>query len=567
MPHVSKLVSFWSFLLFAGLLALQAFPYTGIFLMMLGAASLSGVLIHVFLISLFIEAGLRRVPRFLIVIPIAAYGGYYVFYAQQMLEIAQKSAELRASNPGKVLDFDARAHSLVTTDANRLTQYYAIPVAYEANANFQPEGHLSYRLIRRDQCNIRKDSQHRIQTFGMHLGHSFQQGVCVLRFPEAPTAKAVTAVRSGDDEIWRRKWGISEQVTELRLDGAVIGRYRSASVWRLPALPMGVVGCALISSTPAWKCGADFLRTHTVIEAVPFGVDRVHYDTPLSVMLALKKYTEADLANFRGYALNGPALARIAGESDRVEDDVFKVLADILDGRDPKPPFNLGFSLSRNPERLAPFAERMAGRFVELNGLDPRNVPNHQEITRALATALVSLPQPAFARVAERVFTVIDRDQAWDKYPALYVRAGDAGPKTLARYKQDFMSGKLKRFLLMLPVLAICRVGQADDDTIAEMKARFIAPGASYSDDEYKTALFVTLLKLGQESFLRDNMQSLSNRTRGWADAVLDRKGETEKGPNNCMAERWNNTDYHGPIMEPGLQWMRGAWNARVQTN
>jgi hypothetical protein len=75
MRRLSTLVSFWAFVLFAALLALQVFPYTGVFLMLFGAAFITGIVLHVFLIALVVEAFARRVPRFLMVIPIVAMVG------------------------------------------------------------------------------------------------------------------------------------------------------------------------------------------------------------------------------------------------------------------------------------------------------------------------------------------------------------------------------------------------------------------------------------------------------------------------------------------------------------
>ena len=405
--RATKTVSFWSFLLLAVLLLLQLFPITGIFLMFFGGAMLAGLLVHVFLISLLIEGYLRRVPRVLMILPIVAYGGYYALYAKQTLDIARKAAELRASNPKQVLDFDPKTQALVTANAQALIQSYAIPAVYQPNPNYT-EGYLSYRLIPRGECMVARDSQGRIITFGIFLNHRLQKQVCVLRFPEMPEGKIVKAVRSGDDEIWRRKWGISEQTTTLSIDDKVIGTYRSAFVWRLPLLPVGFVGCALIDSSSSWQCGADFMRHYQVLDTVPAGVDRAKYGLPLSVMLGLKKYTEADLANFHGYAVNDGALARVAQEPKRVENDVFKVLAAILDGHNVKPTFNMGYSLAQNPERLAPLAEKMAARLVALDQEDVRR-PNRREQMRALATALASLPPPAFQRVADQAFDVVQR--------------------------------------------------------------------------------------------------------------------------------------------------------------
>jgi hypothetical protein len=130
------------------------------------------------------------------------------------------------------------------------------------------------------------------------------------------------------------------------------------------------------------------------------------------------------------------------------------------------------------------------------------------------------------------------------------------------------MAGKAPAHLRMLPVLAICRIGQADDETTAEMKRRLASSGNERQhDDNYKSALFVTLLKLGEEPFLRENGPELSARLLPWADAVLEGTGATETGPNNCMPMRWGNTAHLGPMLEPGLRRVRGVWRPRERTN
>src|ERR1700685_3425770 len=117
MPSFFKTVSGIALLAIVALVALQAFPYTGIFLMISGGALLTGLLVQVFLIGLLVEAFIGRVPRLLAVIPVIAYGGYYALYAQQTIEIREKSAQLRQENSGKIFDFDFDINSLVSPDA------------------------------------------------------------------------------------------------------------------------------------------------------------------------------------------------------------------------------------------------------------------------------------------------------------------------------------------------------------------------------------------------------------------------------------------------------------------
>jgi hypothetical protein len=567
MPRLTRLASFWAFVVFAALIVLQIIPYTGIFLMIVAGGLITGLVLHVFLIALFAEACARRVPRFLIAIPIAAYAGYYALLGGQALLIANKSAELRAANPGQVLQFDPDTQSLVTKEANDFVTHYAIPVAYEPNPGVKPEGYLSYRLIRRDQCNsVRKDTQARIQIWGMHFNNIFQKALCVLRFPEAPEHAPVVATRRDYEESWKRRWSISEYSTELVLDSKVIAIYRSASVFRLPVLPIVYIGCALNSGKPAWECAADFMTTHTTLDVVPNAIDRARYDSPLSVMLGIPKYKAEELEHFQGYPQNDAALTRVAAEPERVEDEVFRVLTEIIEGRNPKPTFNMAYSVAQNPTRLAPLAEAMAKRLGELIEASVKVTPNRDEQIRALAGGLSALPRDAFARIAEAVFSLIERTgNSWDLMPVLYVRAADLGPSSLTFYRRDFMTGRVKGYLKILPVLAICRIGQGDDEVVAEMKGRFLAPNDAGDFNAYQSSLLVTLLKLGQESFLREHLDAVPARLRQWTDAVLRKEGLTETGPNNCMGERWTSTVYLPQIIAPALEY-RGRWTPRTNS-
>ena len=566
MQPMTRLLSFWLFVLLGLIVVLQAVPGIGLYAFLMASSySLVGILANAGLISLLVEAIIGRVPRVLLVFPLIAYGGYYAVYIKQTIDIARKQDELRAANPGKVLDFDANSQSLLTADARSLVQRYAIPVAYDPDEISKSEEHLSFRLIRRDQCKIRKDSQGRIQVHTMQSEYRFQNPPCVLRFPEVPRGKIVSATRTGGEETWRRNWSVTVQVTTLTVDGIVAGKYRSAWIWRLPVIPIPLqFGCIWVPVATGLQCGADFARTRVELDTVPTTIDRTKYDSPLSVMLGLKRYTMGDLAAFPGFAINDAALARITKEPDRIEDQVFGMLTNVLAGQNPKPLFNMGYSLSLHPDRLAPFAEQMTERLVALETATDSNVPNRRELADVLATALVSLPRPAFLRVVDRVFDLLEEVvlTPWGRFPALYVRAADAGPRTLDFYVRDFMTGERLKSRQNLPVLAICRVGKADERTIAEMKRR-IARKSEYRNDEgIKSALFVALMKLGEESFLRKAVPDLPMHMRTWAYAVLANKGRTETGPNNCIGKDW--TGYYGPMLVPSLLRRRGEWVAQI---
>ena len=443
MRRLTGLISFWAFIVFAALVVLQLSPIPGVYLMFMGGALIAGLVLHIFLIALFVEALAGRAPRVLIAIPIAAYGGYYVLLGHQAFQIAEKSAELRAANAGKVLRFDPSAQSLVTKEASEFVSRHAVAVAYQPASGFKPEGYLSFRLIRRDQCNIPRDSQGRIATLGVFFGDQLQHAVCELRIPEKPEHKPIVATTRGDAEIQKHKWSISEYSTDFAIDGEVATSYRSASVWQLPRLPKLAIGCGLVSSKPAWECGADFITTHTTLDVVPAGIDRARYDSPLSVVLGIPKYTAEDLAHFQGFADNDAVLSRVAEEPQRVEDEVFRVLEDIIAGRNPKPTVNIEYSVAQNPTRLAPLAEGMAKRLAELSEVAPTAVAYRDEQIRALAGGLSALPRDAFVRVAEVAFTIIQRtEKSWERMPVLYVRAADAGPASSRVLPARFYDGE-----------------------------------------------------------------------------------------------------------------------------
>jgi hypothetical protein len=584
LPHFLTRVSSIVLLCLIVFLVLEYFPPTGIYLMFLGGPLLAGLLVHVFFASLLVEALTGRIPRAFVIVPIVAYGGYYAAYFWEGLQIERIAEQLRTTNPGKVYDFDPAANSLVMAGAQVFVQAHDVPVVYEPNTNF-PEGYLSARLLPQAQCGgIKRDTQNRVFTFGVIFNGAFQQNVCLLRFPERPTNNVVTVTLLGDPQMWAHHKGIRQQTTQISVGDKTIGSFTTGYVWRLPTLPFLAVGCALNSAAPSWECGAEFMRTLKTIDGIPDTIDRAKFDEPVSVMLGIRKYVAADLANFTGFESNAQALDSVHKEPEKVENDVFNTLDAIIDGQNPTPPFNLGYSLATNPERLAPHAEGMASRFVALvhaatpgvKGQGSRGAgqpgprvtppPNARLQIEALAVAIGALPHPAFVSVAGPLFDLIkeDPDRAMRSYPMIYVRMGEAGAMTLPFYRDQIVAKEIKGWTRMFPVLALCRIGEADADLIEELKKRYNSVDLQGGGDpvNYKTALFVTLLKLGQDSFLRDNHPDKSERDK-WYGEVLAGKGLTPTGPNNCMPQDWPFTIYATPEVAPSLKLSGNGWGAR----
>lgn len=571
MGWVVRSVSTWLLVALAALLALQALPFTGIFLMIFGAGLLAGLMVHALLASIALEAIFGRLPRMFVLLPVALYGAYYAAYAWQGRQAAQMAAELREGNPGLLLQFEPERHALVMAQAGSFIQRYKIDVAYEANANFKPEGYLAHRLFAREDCaSIPNDSQHRIQKHGLvrpFTGTNRSKSthaVCVVRMPERPSKSAIEVEVQDRAQVWKRSWGISERITRIRAEGRLIGTYKTAHYWRLPSFPWLFLGCWLNSARPAWQCSADFMRKSEWISSVPAGKDQV-LDAPVSVMLGIAKYGEDDPQAFEGYASNAEALERARNEAGRVQDEVFDQLSGMLSGQDIKPPHNMGYSLSLQPDKLGPLAKPMTELFITLLDRGVVSKPYRGEMLEMLGRAIPALPREAFAEVAGEIIAVAGSKDFWNHYPGLYLRAADVGPRGLPLYRDHVLRDAVKGWLRVLPVMAICRIGQADPELIERLKREFASIDLSktnHGNEAYREALFVTLLKLREMEFAAQAYPHEKLRHAAWYETVLAGKGTTEVGPNNC-APRERNGWAVASSLAPSLKRTGQGWQVQ----
>ncbi len=572
MGWIRRSVSTWLLVALVASLALQALPFTGIFLMMFGAGLLSGLLVHALLASVAVESIFGRLPRAFILLPVALYGAYYAAYVWQGRLAAEKAADLQATNPGVILQFEPEQHALVMAQAGTFVQRHRIDVAYEANASFKPELYLAHRLFTQEDCaSIPKDSQHRVQKHGLvrafsstSRSKSAARGVCLVRMPERPTRTLVEIEVKDQAQVSKRKWGISERITRVKLDGKVIGAYTVAHHWRLPRFPRLFLGCGLISSRSAWECSADFMRKSEWIGTASADGEQA-LDAPVGVMLGIARYGEVDLQGFTGYPSNAEALARARNEAGRVEREVFDQLQGMLAGQNIKPPHNMGYSLSLQPDLLAPLAKPMTAMFVALLDSGVLSRPYRSDMLEMLGRAIPALPREAFGEVSGDLLAVAGSKDFWQRYPGIYLRVADIGPRALPLYRDHLLQGTLKGWLQPLPVMAICRIGQADAEVIEKLKREFVGLDLSktnFRNEAYREALFVTLIKLGETDFVAQAYPHENLRHPDWYKAVLAGKGETEVGPNNC-APRESNSWAVVASLRPSLTLRAREWQVQ----
>jgi hypothetical protein len=550
-----SVLSLWFALALVVLMALEATETCGRMLEKLGAAAVAGWLAQFVLLALLVDALTGALPRAAALIPVVFYSSYYLEYWRQGVQVERVSQELRTTNPGRIIEFDPKQHSLVIDQADVFAATHAIPVVYARDPSYLQDGYASYRLIERDRIkDYLGGNVEGVQFFSVEWGGTVQPRVGELRFSERPQHRLVTAAaHDSDGEGWK-DWNIGFRTTSLDVDGKIIGLFKSGYVDRLPAIPFFAIGCRFSSEPGKRICHAEFATERTSIESRPDSVNWVLYPDPVSIMLGIKGRSEHEIARFHKSDLGIRAAPG--------EDAAFSALQDVIDGRSPPLSWRTNFLIGNNPSRLAPFAVAMTDRFLALNDGGTPDVPTRLEQISLLVAGIVALRPSEFSGVADRLSDLLRRDSnLQSNYPLLYVRLADAGPKVYSIFRDQFLALNATERDKTLAVIAICRIGQADSELLSAMNsesAKFNA--GELKDLNYQSALLVALLKLGHGATTESSGWSSSHVLKRWHDAVVLDRSKTEVGPNNCMPMDWPENAYIPDSLAPRLKWLNEHW-------
>jgi hypothetical protein len=550
--------SVWFITAFIVLLILEIPIDSGRVLERFAGYSLVGWLGQCVFVVLAIDSLRAAIPRAFIIIPALFYSSYYFAFWDQGTHIALKSSQLRRTNPGRIVDFDPRSCSLVMEKADLFAASHFVPVVYTRDSSYVHDEYVSYRLVARDKIKqylLKNDSD--VQILSVYWNDIIQPNVKELKFPERPKHCVVSiAVRDDPAEGWK-DFNIGVETTSARFDGRVVGEFKSAYVDRLPVVPLFTMGCRSFTNPTRRLCEAYFRTERMEIESRPDSVKAL-YDDPVSIMLGIKPLSRSEIADFRSSGGDIPPRAA-PGDIEALD-----VLRDVIAGRSAPLPWTTGFLISGDSARLAPFATDMVKRFLELVQVDNADLPGLHEQASLMATGIAALGPAEFAREQGRLADLVQRDGLLNEYPLLHLRLADAGPRLYPIYRDQFLAQGANRKDKLLAALAICRIGQGDSELLSAIKSEWSEPDEHTAiSDNYKAALFVALLKLGQESYLRASVRSNIKILQDWYDAVLADHGKTDVGPNNCMPLEWPMGNiYVPPYMAPRLQWVQQQWRA-----
>lgn len=313
-------ISFSLFVVAAGLLLFQAIPIVGLLpavllsFISINAFVVYALLVHAFLISLFIEAAIGRIPRWLMIVPVFMYGEYYGAYFGQARAIEEETAKMNLENVGKVFDFDPDKMSLVfdnLRDLELFVAHYKAPVVYFRDRTVA-HNNKSARLIPASQCAAIKSFDNAAEAWIGTTQYFYQTGLltkdtapCVLLRPEQPPNPPLYVRRVPDEQ---KRLAVHVESIEILFDGKLIGSHRNLLVFRMPPI-LRQIGCGFSDANASWRCFGLFSEDAETIGSGPQTNDRVGYTSPVSDMFAIPKYTNEDILHFAGYPSNAEAVA------------------------------------------------------------------------------------------------------------------------------------------------------------------------------------------------------------------------------------------------------------------
>ena len=561
--RVFGLLSFWTGGFLALLIALQSVDAIGPALVDANAPAVAGWFVHLFLLSLCIDALFGRISPVIIALPAIFYGGYASLAFQQGRRIAQKSELLTQANPGRVVDFDLKSSALVLDDADVFIATHKLALAYVADKSYRPAEYVSYRLASDQQIvGWMRDLSIPGRIFAVVIDGAPQSGHHEFSVPEAPDRKIVSVEAEKDGEPRWADWMIGERTTLIKSEGRIVGRFRSGYVDRLTWFPLMSIGFRPSPGAGRRAFQVDFATRREDIESRPLSVDRAKFDDPASVMLAIPLRGVGDIGDPTPPApLSVANLAERSGASAE-QDLAFKALDDILNDRAVQPPWNTRHFVAGDPKRIAPMAPKMVEKLAAwLQRPGALESPGAREQAAIIEAGLVSLPKDAFVNVAEPLIAFARSDEIWSEFPGLTLRLADFGVPTFSLFRDRLLAADTDSFRRLLSALAICRIGQADGELLSAMRAQFAKPSdPAENDGNLKSALFVALSKLDPMTPLRYSAAIDASPDKLWFEAVAQGHGETDLGPNNCMAMAWPKAEELPREMSARLGWNGEGW-------
>lgn len=251
-------------LAFAAIYALQVWPVTGIFMMMLAAPFWIGVLLHLMMLSLIaLVASLRTSPLW-ILIPVAFYGYGFMLHLQSFSEAKALARNIEQSNAAAHYNIEQPfTYWNASGGSDDLLRFYRGPVSEVRGS----ASNLTLSTYAKGyECNSSKYSalpglasaRTEVTTLFSSAANRLNTDQCIVRTP----------VRSAN---WSYKLEQARKLSNTSLTQANIDKWtvfdpsnrelvsaQSGVIYTLPAIPFVIAGCALSGRGSDWSCTNGF---------------------------------------------------------------------------------------------------------------------------------------------------------------------------------------------------------------------------------------------------------------------------------------------------------------------
>jgi hypothetical protein len=204
--RIKKLpVSLTMLIVIATVFIIQAIPVVGEVFVNRYTIMFQAYMLNLMLITIAIEACLKRIHRVGIILPILFFGWYYGDVLIEKYTFASMVSDIVESNSSVRIPFDTQQNVVIFKTnylfhANNLVENYNIPVAYSENKTttaFSPLKYLAYRLVDSQVCrqmrslideneNAKKKMHYYLSINHIRIQPSGDKA-CIVAFPDEPS--------------------------------------------------------------------------------------------------------------------------------------------------------------------------------------------------------------------------------------------------------------------------------------------------------------------------------------------------------------------------------------------
>ena len=541
-------ISLWFFVATAIVYLLQRFPYTGIFLMILGAMLWSVVLINLGFIGIGVEAITGRVSRAWLILPLLYFGTYYLAYYKDQAALAALRKSFVEHNAGKSLPFDQARQDLLFEKGKgdfhpspfEFVRRFGVKRTYSSDGRVHFMGNSEACALLRGNDVFRSAGIHSSGFYtDERVGRRRPTGFCSIYAPGKPE---LPTVRVRSDERTEKE-GLAVRKQEVRIrDEASQAEVElwAGSASPLRAFPMPAMGCALNSGAPSWDCFAGFMRkTESLLTP---GQRYSNTTAAIAEVLGLEASEDYDAV-----ATSPEWLREIGEEADRklVAEEVARLEKMLAD---PEAKVDGWFRhLPNRPDAILPYGDRIFATLGTLHTSGKRLSPGTGN-GRELWNLAAYLPDEVLDRHREEMIEWLSPETAKEfskSADRIYTRLNAAEPRQreimLRRLEEPL--GDLRSSLLP----QFCRMGAAaPDDVKRRLLAIWQARGRRAAErkshrDANETILYATLLRMG----LKEQAGKVEQRYYGptfegiWNEVTPDTAADICDGNLNDLSNRY----------------------------